>query len=88
MRLHEEFAVHDAGDEQIMVATGSMVGNFNGLVRSNATAAFIVDQLKEDTTEEQIVEAMYAQYDAPKEVIAADVARIIAQLRSIGAIVE
>lgn len=88
MRLHEEFAVHDAGDEQIMVATGTMVSNFNGLVRSNATAAFIVDQLKEDTTEEQIVEAMFAQYDAPKEVIAADVAKIIAQLRSIGAIVE
>ncbi len=88
MRLHEEFAVHTTGDEQIMVATGSMAGRFNGLVRSNATAAFIVDCLREETTEEQIVDAMCERYDAPREKIAQDVARVVEQLRSVGAIVE
>ncbi len=88
MRLHEDFAVHDAGDEQIMVATGEMALRFNGLVRSNMTAAFIVEQLQEETTEEAVVDAMFAKFDAPKDVIAKDVARVIDQLRSIGAIVE
>ena len=61
---------------------------FSGLVRSNPTAAFIVDQLKEETTAEAIVEAMYEKYDAPKDVIAQDVAEILDTLRRIQAIEE
>lgn len=47
-----------------------------------------MDCLKAETTEEQIVEDMVSRYDAPRNVIAADVARIVAQLRSIDAIDE
>ena len=44
--------------------------------------------LKEDTTDEEIIEKMLARYDAPRERIAQDVARILAKLRSIGALHE
>ncbi len=84
MKLKEGFITHDTGDEQIMVAAGA--DTFSGLVRSNRTAAFIVNCLKQDTTEEAIVSAMCEHYDAPQEVIAADVRRILDELRSIGAI--
>ena len=53
MKLKEGFVTHEMGGEQVMVATGS--ASFSGLVRSNATAAFIVDCLKEETTKEQIL---------------------------------
>lgn len=86
MKLKDGFITHDTGEEQIMVGTGAV--QFAGLVRSNRTAAFIVDCLKSETTERQIVEAMTERYDAPRDVIAADVARILEQLRSIGAIDE
>ena len=69
-----------------MVATGAE--EFNGIVRSNRTAAFIVDQLKTDTTKEQIVDAVFEKYDAPRETIAADVEKILNTLRKIGAIDE
>jgi hypothetical protein len=61
---------------------------FSGIVRSNKTAAFIVDCLKEETTEEQIVNAMCAKYDAPREEIAADVKEILDTLRKINALEE
>ncbi len=84
MKLKKEFVTHESGGEQIMVSTDTSA--FSGLVRSNHTAAFIVDCLKSETTQEQIVDAMAAEYDAPRDVIAQDVARIIKTLRRIGAI--
>ena len=55
---------------------------------SNKTAAFIVDCLKEETTKEQIVDAMCAKYDAPSETISEDVQEILDKLNGIGAIEE
>lgn len=86
MKLKDGFITHESDGEQIMVATGSL--SFAGLVRSNQTAAFIVDCLKTETTSQQIVEAMVERYDAPRAVIEKDVERILGQLRSIGAIDE
>ncbi len=65
-----------------MVATEG----FSGVVRSNKTAAFIIEALKKPTTSEQIVDAMAEKYDAPREVLEKDVADVLARLRSIGAI--
>ena len=84
MKLKKEFVTHESGGEQIMVSTDTSA--FSGLVRSNSTASFIVDCLKSETTQEQIVDAMAAEYDAPRDVIAQDVARILKTLRRIGAI--
>ncbi len=86
MKLKKEFITHDSEEGQVMVAAGN--AGFSGLVRSNHTAAFIVDQLKSETTEEQIVEAMASRYEASREVLVRDVKGILAKLRSIGAIDE
>ncbi len=86
MKLKEGFITKETDGEQIMVAVGS--AKFAGIVRSNKTAAFIVDCLKKETTKEEIVEAMAKKYDAPKDVISADVEKIFAKLRSIGALDE
>lgn len=86
MKLKDGFVTHDMGGEHIMVATGS--ANFSGLVRANATAAFIVECLKEETTREAIIEKMLAHYDASAEVITADVDKVVSQLRSIQALDE
>ena len=86
MRLKDGFVTHDADGEQIMVAAGN--AKFAGLVRSNKTAAYIVDLLKTNTTKTDIIDAMAAKYDAPRERIAEDVENILVSLRSIGAIDE
>lgn len=84
MKLKQGFILHDTGGEHMVVATGEAGKNFNGLIRNNETANFIYRQLLSDTTEEKIVDAMLEKYDAPKEVIAADVHRIILQIREAG----
>lgn len=86
MKLKEGFITHEANGEQIIVGAGNV--NFAGLIRSNETAAFIVEQLKQETSKQKIVEAMFAKYDASKDVIDKDVEKILDILRSIGALDE
>ena len=86
MKLKNEFITQDIDDTQFLVPVGAEA--FSGIVRSNKTAAFIVNCLKEETTETAIVDAMCAKYDAPRETIATDVAVILNKLRFINAIDE
>ncbi|WP_255882571.1 MULTISPECIES: PqqD family protein [unclassified Ruminococcus] len=86
MKLKENFVTYDSDGEQIMVSTG---GGFSGIVRSNKTAAFIVEQLKTETTQQQIVNAVLAKFEvADKAVVEADVSKILQTLRKIGALDE
>lgn len=86
MKLKDGFITRQTDGEQIMVAVGDI--GFAGLVRSNKTAAFIVDCLKSETAKDKIVDAMAEKYDAPKEILEKDVEGILAKLRSIGALDE
>lgn len=86
MKLKEGFLTHEMDGEQIMVASDTSV--FAGMVRSNKTAGFLVDCLKEETTTEQIVDKMLQVYDASREQITKDVERILEILRKIGALDE
>lgn len=85
MKLKDDFITRNMGDKQIMVSAG---GEFTGMVRSNKSAAFIVDMLKEETTLENIVDAMDKKYDTSRDVITADVKKILDKLRSIDALEE
>ena len=86
MKLKNGFITHETGDEHITVSSGGV--SFNGLIRSNKTAGFIVECLKEEITEEEIIEKMLEKYDAPRARIASDVSKILENLRKIGAIDE
>ena len=86
MKLNKQFVTRDIGDTQVMVAVGSAA--FSGVVRSNKTAAFVVDQLKEEATKEKIVAAMLEKYEVTEERASADVDKILEKLRSIGALEE
>lgn len=88
MKLKQGFITQDFHGRQFMVAVGAAAKEFHGLVRSNETAAFIVDRLKTETDEKQIVSALLAEYDVDEAAAASDVARILGMLRGIGAIEE
>ena len=84
MRLKPEFITHRAGDEALLVSTGGTA--FSGLVRGNRTLGALLDLLKADTTEAELVAAMRERFDAPAGAIERDVRRALEGLRSIGAI--
>lgn len=84
MKLRKGFITHESNGEHITVTAGNTA--FNGLVRSNKTAGFIVECLKENVTKEEIVQKMLDKYEACEETITKDVDMILARLQEIGAI--
>ena len=86
MKLNPKFLTHETKGEHITVSTTGT--KFNGLIRSNPTAAFIVESLKTDTTESAVVDKVLAKYDVDRPTAEKDVADIISKLRSIGAVID
>lgn len=86
MKLKKGFITHTIGDEQYMVAAGAAAKLFHGIVRSNETAAFIVDCLKTVTRKEEIVEKVLAEYEVDRDVAERDVDMVLDKLDSIGAL--
>lgn len=88
MKLRKGFITYETDGEQIMVAAGSASDMFRGMVRSNATAAYIIDCLKTEITRDELVDRMCERYEAPRDVIARDVDAVLVSLRKIGALDE
>lgn len=86
MKLNKNFLTHKAGNDTVIVPTGN--AGFSGVVQGNETLGVILDLLKEDTTEQQIINKMAEQYDASRAEIEKDVISVISGLRKIGAIDE
>ena len=85
MKLKDTFISHMSDGEQVLV---DISNSFSGVIRNNNTAAFIVEQLRSDTTLDAIVDAMYEKYDAPRERLRSDAEAVIEKLRSVGAVEE
>ncbi len=86
MKLKSSYIYQDIDGVRYLVPVGGQA--FHGMARGNKTAAYIIDLLQQDTSEDEIVDAMCARFDAPREKIAADVARILNILRKINALEE
>lgn len=86
MKLKEEFITQDLDGVSYIVPVGGEL--YKGIVRANSTAAFIVELLKKDITEEQLIDALCENYDAPRDVIAADAGEMLSVLRKINALDE
>ena len=86
MKLKKEFIAYKTNKEYLLVPTGR--AGWAGLVQGNKTLGAVLELLKTDTSEEEIVKAMRARFNAPEAVIAADVQKALTELRRIGALDE
>jgi len=85
VKLSPNFLIHVQDDEHLLIPVSD--AKFSGVVRGNKTFGAILSCLKEETTEEQIVESLKSQFEgADEEVIKADVAKALSELSKIEAI--
>ncbi len=86
MKLSKDFLTHDTGTETVLVPVGS--AGFSGIVRGNATLGAVLELLKNDTTEAELVAALRERFDAPEGAVETDVQKVLSELRKIGALDE
>jgi hypothetical protein len=87
MKLKDGYMLCPVGDSHIVIATGNASLNLAGLTTLNETAAFIWEQLKEETDEKTVVDAMVREFDVDAETAAKDLAAFVAQMREAGLLV-
>lgn len=84
MKLKEGFIVHHTNGESLLVPTGKEA--FSGLVRGNKTFGAVLELLKTNITETEIIVALRDRFDAPEGVVEGDVEKALDELRKIGAL--
>ena len=84
MKLKKDFIPHESHGEVMLIATGN--AKFSGLVRGNKILGDMLEFLKTDTTEAEIVRKMHEKYEAPDGKIEEDVHKVVTELAKIGAI--
>ena len=84
MKLNQHFLAHDVAGQTVIVPTAG--ADFHGLIQGNKTLLAIAECLQDDTTEDEIVDALCVRFNGDREDIADDVHEAIRRLRKIGAI--
>lgn len=72
MRIEKTFVLREIAGDYVIVPTGKSALEFNGLITVNEVGAFIWNQLQEETTVDQIVEAIQEEYEVDRETAKVD----------------
>jgi len=86
MKIKNGFILRKVGRQYVVVATGQASKDFHGMIRLNASAAYVFGLLKEETTEETLVKALLTEYDVDEATAKADVANFLSRLEEAGAL--
>lgn len=86
MKIKNGFTVKRVVDEYMLLPTGDNIKKFGGSVIINEVTAYILELLKKDVTEEEIVNAVVNEYEVGKDVAEGDVQALILKLKDYGII--
>ena len=88
MRLRYTFESMDMGDNVILVPVGDEANNFHGVLKLNKEGYEITELLKDNISENEIVDKLAAKYDNEKSSLYAYVSNVIETLRKADLIEE
>ena len=86
MKLKSGIIVNEINGDYVAVAAGEAGKAFNGMIKMNGTAAFIVKTLQTEIDEDGIVAAILAEYEVDEETARQNVRAVIEKFRSAGLI--
>ena len=68
MKVNSDFILHEVFPGNYMLAPiGKTSIKFKGVIKCNATTAFLWEKMKDDFTEESLVDDMLAQYNVSED---------------------
>lgn len=88
MKLNSDFLLRRVVDSVVLTPFGKKLARFNGMMTLNKVGAFIAEQLLEERTLDELVDAVVERFDVDRETAARDAAAFIEELRANGALDE
>ncbi len=86
MKLKHEFIVREIMGEYVLVPAGDSALTFGGMITTSEVGAFLIALMKNDVTEEELINKLMDEYEVDKETAAADVSEFLSQLNQLGII--
>ena len=85
MKLKYNMIINDVAGQKVAVAVGDDLTNFAGFVKMNENAAFVFELLREEITEEEIVEKVSEAYKCEiDDTLKSDIHSLILSLKKEG----
>ncbi len=81
MKIKEGFIKSKLGNECVVVPVGAQTIDFRGLITLNETGEFIWDKLSENKSEEELVDAILAEYEVDRQTAEKDVKAFVYTLK-------
>ena len=88
MKIKDNFLLKEIAGNYVVVPVGDELVDLNCMITLNESGAFLWNNLKNDITEEALLSALLSEYDADKEIAAADIKEFLSNVRKIGALDE
>jgi hypothetical protein len=88
MKIKQGFVLQNVAGSYLACATGALAAEFSGVVRMNATGAFIFEILSRGAEKEEIIDKVVSEYGISRDIAERDVTAYITYLRENGVIEE
>lgn len=86
MRASKDLILREIAGEYILIPVGKAALRIHGMINLSESAAFLWKKLQNDTTEEQLVDALLEEYEVDRQTACSDVAELLEMMRSAGVI--
>lgn len=81
MKIKSGFVLRRVAGNNVVVPVGAATLNFNGMINLNDSGAFLWDMLQSEADENQLVNALCAEYDTNDETAEKDVREFLFRLK-------
>ena len=77
MRLKDGFIFRKIAGDNVIVPIGQQIQKFNGLIKINDSAAFLWNLLKEEITQDELIDKLIEEYQIDRDLATSDVENFI-----------
>lgn len=84
MKINKELVKREIAGDTILVPVGKTVYDSNGLFILNELGSFLWDRLQDAETEEELLQAILAEYEVTEAVARKDLSLFLDKLRDMG----
>ncbi len=88
LKIKKDFECKEVLGDYMVIPKGDAMQEFSGTLVLSESAAAAWEVMEKGCTMEELVDAVYEQFDAEKEEIAIDMAELVGRLRGYGILEE
>lgn len=86
MKARKGFVLRNIMGDNILSPAGSMIKDFKATVIMNDLSAFVWGKLQEEVTQDELLEAILAEYEVDRETASTDLEDLLTKFKDYGII--